>query len=84
MTGQRPFEGPWSLVIGLKNVTDPPPPSKHRPDLGPDLDAICLKAIAKDPKNRYASMAEFAEALNGFLSDRLQCYRMVLDYPGPG
>ena len=50
LTGYRPFEGPWSLVIGLKNVKDPDPPSKHRPDLSPALDAICLKAIAKDPR----------------------------------
>ena len=35
LTGRRPFEGPWSLVIGLKNVKDPEPPSRHRPDLDP-------------------------------------------------
>jgi formylglycine-generating enzyme required for sulfatase activity/serine/threonine protein kinase len=64
LTGVRPFEGPWSLVIGLKSVKDPDPPSKHRPDLGPELDTICLKALARDPKDRYATMAEFAEALN--------------------
>jgi predicted Zn finger-like uncharacterized protein len=68
LTGQRPFEGPWSLVIGLKNVKDPDPPASHRPDLGAALNAICLKAIAKNPKDRYATMAEFAGALNGFLS----------------
>ena len=46
LTGSRPFEGPWSLVIGLKNVKDPDPPSTHRPALSPALDAICQKAIA--------------------------------------
>jgi serine/threonine protein kinase/WD40 repeat protein len=68
LTGRRPFEGPWSLVIGLKSVKDPEPPSKHRPDLGPALDAICLKAIAKDPADRYQTMAEFGDALNKFLA----------------
>ena len=68
LTGVRPFEGPWSLVIGLKNVQDPDPPSKHRPDLSPALNAICLKAIARDPMDRYATMAEFAEALGTFLA----------------
>ena len=62
LTGSRPFEGPWSLVIGLKNVKDPDPPSTHRPALSPALDAICQKAIARDPKDRYASMTEFAGA----------------------
>ena len=35
LTGSRPFEGPWSLVIGLKNVKDPDPPSTHRPARAP-------------------------------------------------
>ena len=68
LTGVRPFEGPWSLVIGLKNVKDPDPPVDHRPALSPALNAVCLKAIARDPKDRYATMAEFAEALRTFLA----------------
>jgi serine/threonine protein kinase len=68
LTGRRPFEGPWSLVIGLKNVKDPDPPSTHRPGLIPALDAICLKALAQKPGDRYPTMAEFAEALGGFLA----------------
>ncbi len=68
LTGDRPFEGPWSLVIGLKNVKDPDPPSKHRPDLSPALDAICLKALAQKPEDRYRTMAELAEVLTAFLA----------------
>jgi uncharacterized protein (TIGR03067 family) len=68
LTGARPFEGPWSLVIGLKNVKDPEPPSRQRPGLSPALDAICLKAIARDPIDRYPTMAEFARALGDFLA----------------
>ena len=68
LTGQRPFEGPWSVVIGMKSVMDPDPPQTHRPDLGPALNAITLKAIARDPKARYQTMAEFAEALDSFLA----------------
>ncbi len=70
LTGVRPFEGIWSVVIGLKTIQDPDPPSKHRPGLDPTLDAICLKAIARRPKDRYATMAEFAEALDCYLSGR--------------
>ena len=69
LTGRRPFEGPWSLVIGLKNVKDPDPPSKHRPDLSPALDAICLKAIAQEPEDRYPTMAEFAGGMADYLRD---------------
>jgi serine/threonine protein kinase/formylglycine-generating enzyme required for sulfatase activity len=84
LTGRRPFEGPWSLVIGLKNVQDPEPPSAHRPSLDPRLDGICLKAIAREPKDRYASMAEFAAALGGFLSEAVTVRpRPSADAPTP-
>lgn len=68
LTGVRPFEGPWSLVIGLKSVQDPAPPSTHRPDLPAELDAACLRALARRPGDRYPSMAEFAADLGGFLA----------------
>jgi serine/threonine protein kinase len=67
LTGRRPFEGPWAVVIGLKSVKNPDPPSAYRSDLSPTLNAICLKAIAKDPKDRYATMAELAQELGAFL-----------------
>ena len=67
LTGVRPFEGPWSVVIGLKSVMDPESPAKHRPGLSPGLEVICLKVIAKKPEDRYGSMTEFAAALAGFL-----------------
>ncbi len=69
LTGRRPFEGPWSLVIGLKNVKDPDPPSQYRADLSPGIEAICLKAIARDPRQRYETMVEFTEALGSYMKE---------------
>jgi hypothetical protein len=43
--------------------TEPEPPGVHRQGLLPDLDEIVLKAMAKDPANRYASWEEFGQAL---------------------
>jgi serine/threonine protein kinase len=77
LTGRRPFEGPWSLVIGLKSVKDPDPPSSHRPGLGAGLDAVCLRAIARDPEDRYATMAEFADALGRLGADPPSTHRDV-------
>ena len=68
LTGRRPFEGPLSVVIGLKCVNDPRPPSTLRPGLDPTLDATCLKAIARDPARRYPTMAALAEALGAYLA----------------
>ncbi len=40
---------------------------ENRLVLSPTLDAICHKAIAKEPKDRYASMTELAQELGAFL-----------------
>jgi WD40 repeat protein len=45
-------------------------PREHAPDLPPDLEAICLKCLRKDPAERYATAAELAEDLRAFLGDR--------------
>jgi predicted Ser/Thr protein kinase len=67
LTGRLPFEGPITAVLGRILSESPPPPSTHRPDLDPALEAICLRAISKKPSDRYPSMADFAAALDGYL-----------------
>jgi serine/threonine protein kinase len=70
LTGRCPFEGPEAIVLGQVLFIEPKPPSSHRPDLDPLLEAICLKAMAKSDVERYASMSEFAAALSSFLRRR--------------
>jgi uncharacterized protein (TIGR03067 family) len=67
LTGTRPFSGPVTVVIAQILHVEPEPPSKHRPDIDPRLEAACLKALAKDPAARFASMKEFAAALDAVL-----------------
>jgi serine/threonine protein kinase len=67
LTGQLPFRGDRVEIMQRKMVEEPRSPRDLRPDLSPDLEAICLKALAKDPANRYASMAAFADDLDRFL-----------------
>jgi tetratricopeptide (TPR) repeat protein/serine/threonine protein kinase len=68
VAGRRPFEGPISLVLGLIALQEPERPSTYRPDLDPELEAICLKAMAKRPEDRYPSMEALASALDGYLA----------------
>ncbi|MFO0954799.1 MAG: bifunctional serine/threonine-protein kinase/formylglycine-generating enzyme family protein [Isosphaeraceae bacterium] len=69
LTGRRPFNGPVTMLFA-QIVHDPPePPSKFRPDLPPALEAACLKALAKNPADRFGSMAEFASALEASLAE---------------
>jgi serine/threonine protein kinase len=64
LTGTVPFHGDL-VAIATQVVADAPtPPSRHRPGLDPRLDAICLKALAKKPEDRWPSMAAFADALD--------------------
>ena len=67
LTGHLPFEGPTPVVLGLIKVSEPQRPSALRPDLKPSMEAICLKAMAKKPSERFASMGEFAASLKVFL-----------------
>src|SRR5262249_25731210 len=49
LTGTRPFSGTAHEVIGQILLLDPEPPGERRPGVNPQLEAICLKALAKDP-----------------------------------
>ncbi len=70
LAGRRPFDGPVSLVLAWVLVTEPPRLSEHRPDIDPALEAICEKAMAKRPEDRYATMTEFAAALGDYLAGK--------------
>ena len=56
-----------AMVVTGREVTRP---SKWAPDLKGDLDFILLKALRKDPQERYATVEQFAEDLHAFLESR--------------
>ena len=67
VTGRLPFDGP-ALAILTRLATEPmPPPSRFRPDLDPRLEAIILRAITRDPDQRFGSAEEMARALRDWL-----------------
>ncbi len=64
LTARPPFEGASALAVVAKVVrNDAPPPSRARPDAPPALDAICLRALEKEPARRFPSAAAFADDL---------------------
>jgi eukaryotic-like serine/threonine-protein kinase len=59
LTGHPPFTGDNPVSVAYQHVReDPKPPSASNRDVTPDVDAVVLKALAKNPLNRYQSAAE--------------------------
>jgi serine/threonine protein kinase len=70
LTGRRPFDGPVGVLMARIVTEPPPPPTQFRPDLDRALEAICLKALAKNPGDRYPTMRAFAAALDEWLAGK--------------
>jgi eukaryotic-like serine/threonine-protein kinase len=65
LTGKTPFEGETPVEIAMKHLsTAPQPPSKLRPDIPPELDMVVLRALAKNPEDRYQSADEMEADLD--------------------
>jgi serine/threonine-protein kinase len=59
LTGEAPFEGDTPVEIAMRHLsTVPEPPSALRPDLPRELDLVVMRALAKDPEDRYQSAEE--------------------------
>lgn len=68
LTGCQPFEGRTIIeTIRMICEDEPMPPRRLQASLSKDLDAICLKCLEKDPRNRYTSAESLAEDLRRHL-----------------
>jgi serine/threonine-protein kinase len=64
LTGGVPFVGDTAVAVAYKHVQETPPlPSTKNPEVPPALDAVVMRAMAKNPANRYQTAAEFREDL---------------------
>ena len=67
LSGRLPFEGAIVSVLTQIATQNPMPLSAHRAGIATELEQICLKAMARDPQNRFANTAELAQSLAQFL-----------------
>ncbi len=70
LTGVLPFRGRGRMLLAQVLEEDPRPPRRLNDTIPRDLETVCLKAIAKDPGDRYPSAAAFAADLRRHLEGR--------------
>ncbi|NLV79036.1 MAG: Stk1 family PASTA domain-containing Ser/Thr kinase [Rhodococcus sp.] len=79
LTGEPPFKGDSPVAVAYQHVReDPPLPSSVNPSVPPELDSVILKAMAKNPANRYQSAAEMRSDLIRVLSGQRPSAPMVM------
>ncbi len=67
LTGSRPFVGSDQMVLVRIQAEDPRAPRGLEAAIPPDLETVCLKAMAKEPGRRYSSAADLAADLRRHL-----------------
>ncbi len=66
LTGRLPFSGNNAVAVAMKHVAEvPPPPRTFNRQIPPHIEALVLRAMAKDPAQRPRSAEEFARLLTG-------------------
>lgn len=71
LTGRTPFLADTALAVVLKHITETPePPRTIYPGVHPGLEAVCMRAIAKDKEERWKGAREMRAALKAALEGR--------------
>ncbi len=70
--GKVPFDGDDAISVALKQVNEQPvPPSQVNPNVDPQLEAIIMKCLMKDPQARFQTADELRRALTDYLAGRV-------------
>ena len=78
LTGRQPFRGDSPVAVAYQHVSEAPiPPSEVNDTVPRALDAVALRALAKDPFQRYQDAAGFREALDATVDGRQPTKRQV-------
>jgi serine/threonine-protein kinase len=70
LTGRVPFEGDSAVAVAMKQVSQAPQrPSSINPQVSPALDAVVMRALEKEPGQRFQNADAFIAAIDAALKD---------------
>jgi len=70
LTSEVPFPGENFVAVAMRHINEPPPSVRDkRPDISPRLGAAVERAMAKQPEDRFQTMAEFCRELEANLAE---------------
>src|SRR6266567_3036881 len=83
LSGERPFHGAFTEVA-VKHTLVPPPSLREKlPLLSAEVEAVVMKALAKDPKQRFVNVNAFASALEEASRDASSTTPFLIDHATP-
>src|SRR6266516_3950791 len=83
LSGERPFHGAFTEVA-VKHTLVPPPSLREKlPLLSAEVEAVVMKALAKDPKQRFVNVNAFASALEEASRNALSTTTFLVDHATP-
>jgi hypothetical protein len=68
LAGERPFRGSETEILHRIQHEEPAPPAQGRADVPHPLEAVCLRCLQKNPRQRYRSAADLASDLERWLA----------------
>src|SRR5688572_3617726 len=82
VTGSVPYTAETPLAVLFKHISDPlPPPSLVKSDIPVPIEQVILKALARDPRDRFATAAEFVAAWERALEEAVRRATEVTSAP---
>ncbi|MFN2145500.1 MAG: protein kinase domain-containing protein, partial [Anaerolineales bacterium] len=84
LTGKVPFAEDTPLAVIHKHIYEPvPSPREYRPDLPQEIEQVVMKALAREPEDRYASAHEFLQALAAAVQGDFEPRTVAISGPPP-
>ena len=70
LTSEVPFPGENFVAVAMRHINEPPPSIRDkRPDVSPHLESVIQTAMAKEPADRFPTMADFCRELDACLAE---------------